>query len=141
MKQGEWVSPSSEHKAVYHTASRCQAASLSLTPRRLHGLSRAYSIEGKNTGGFASGCQTFLRCFEGVEVLCAFKGRRCIGRVGCEHGKGDAYPNIGEGTHSDAVAFPFCPFSVIVGFRPVLLLRTLPGKLMQGIAQRFDTAQ
>src|SRR5579885_3819193 len=141
MKREVRGSPSSEHEAVYHAAPRCQAASLSLTSRRLHGQKKACSVEGKNTGGFASGRQTFLRRFGSVALPGGFKGRRLIGSVGLEHGKGDPRPNIGEGTHCDTVTFALCPFAVVIGFCPALLLRTLPGELVQGIAQRFDTAQ
>jgi len=47
MKGGKREIPSSEHEEVYHAASRYQAASLSLTSRRLHGLVKACSVEGK----------------------------------------------------------------------------------------------
>lgn len=45
---------SSEHEEMYHAASRCQATSFSLTPRRLHDLKKTCSLEDQNTGGFAS---------------------------------------------------------------------------------------
>ena len=38
-----------EHRAVYHAASWCQAASLPLTPRRLHDQPKACSMQGKKT--------------------------------------------------------------------------------------------
>ncbi len=52
MKERKRGLPSSEHEEVYHAASRCQAASLSLTARRLHGLKKACSVERQKTGGF-----------------------------------------------------------------------------------------
>ncbi len=86
MKHREAEVHSLEHAQAYHAASRCQAASLSLTPRRLHGWEKACLVEGKKTGGsFAhgNGCQTFqeqrlyLGCTCCVKTLGSFKGRRC----------------------------------------------------------------
>src|SRR2546430_6771383 len=141
MKQGEREPLSSEHGTVYHAASWCQAALLSLTPRRLHGLERACLVEGEKTGGFACPPQAFLRSLERVEVLRCFKGRRNIWRVRCEHGEDDTYPNVGEGTYSDTMTFAFCAFALIVGSSPGFLQCALPGKLVQRVAQRFDASQ
>ncbi|MEO8972539.1 MAG: hypothetical protein ABI406_13170 [Ktedonobacteraceae bacterium] len=44
MKQRKWWKPSSEQEEVYHAASRCQAASLSLTPRRLQLLTHRIAV-------------------------------------------------------------------------------------------------
>ena len=52
MKPEKRTIPSSEHEQVYHAAARCQAASLSLTARRLHGLKNACSVEGKKNRRF-----------------------------------------------------------------------------------------
>jgi ABC-type multidrug transport system fused ATPase/permease subunit len=95
MKQGAGRSLSSEHVAVYHAAPRCQAASLSLTSLRLHGRLRVCSVEGKNTGGFAFGRQTFLRRFESVTLLGSFKGRRRIGSVGQMYVADELLPALG----------------------------------------------
>ena len=141
MNQWKRGKPSTEHEGVYHAAARCQAASLSLTPRRLHGLKRACSVEGKKTGGFASQRQAFLRYLESMALLCCFKCRRHIGLVRREHGEDDACPNVREGTHSHTVAFPFCTFTLVIGQGPIFLQRALPGKLMQSIPQGFDTSQ
>lgn len=55
MKQGKGFSLSTWHEEVYHAASRCQAASLPLTARRLHGLTKPCQVERQKTGGcFAS---------------------------------------------------------------------------------------
>src|SRR5450755_120734 len=56
-------------------------------------------------------------------------------------GKQDAYPDIGQGTHCDRMAFPFCPFALIILFCPAFQARTVKSKLVQSISQRFDTAQ
>jgi hypothetical protein len=55
MKAGKGGTPSAKHEQVYHAASCCQAASLSLTARRLHDLVQGRSAEGKKIGDFASG--------------------------------------------------------------------------------------
>ncbi len=132
--------PSSEHEHVYHAASCCQAASLSLTARHLHGLKKACSVEGKKTGGFASQGHVFLRCFESVKLLCCFKRRAIIGLVRLEHSENDPSPNVRQSTNSDAMTFPFCPFALVIGFGPGFLLGALPGELVQRIPQWFDAA-
>src|SRR5689334_15266380 len=99
MQQGTWEDASSEHEVVYHAASWCQAASLSLTPRRLHGLKKVCTLEGKKTGSFASQDQVFLRCLKSVQALCCFKRLRNIGLVRLKQSKDDASPNVGESTN------------------------------------------
>src|SRR6266496_121264 len=141
MEQRKREKPSTEHEKVYHAASRCQAASLSLTARCLHGLKRACSVEGKKTGGFASKKKVPLSGFDGVELPGRFKGIRNIQLGGGEHGENDSCPNVREGTHSHTMAFPFCAFALVIGQGPIFLQRARPGKLMQSIAQRLDTSQ
>lgn len=141
MKAEKRGSPSREHEQVYHAASCCQAASLSLTARRLHGLKKACSGEGKNTGRFASQRQALLRHFAGMHMSGRLKSRAIIGLMRGEHGEDDPRPNIGERTDGHAMTFPFCPFALVIRFGPGFLLGALPGELMQRIAQRFDTAQ
>jgi len=68
MKPEKRGRPSSEHEQVYHAAPRCQAASLALTPRRLHGLRRPCLVEGKKTGDFASQRKTFLSRFGRMQM-------------------------------------------------------------------------
>src|SRR5215469_9612248 len=141
MKRGEWAGPSREHEAVYHAESRCQGASLPLTPRRLHGLKKACSPEGKNTGGFASQRKALLSRFGNMQAPGRLKSRRSIGFVELEHGENDPHPNVREGTDGDTMAFPLAAFALIIGLGPRFLLRALPGEGMQGIAQRFDASQ
>src|SRR5260221_3114946 len=50
MKQRKLRNPSTWHEEVYHAAPRCQAASLPLTSRRLHGLLKACQVERQKTG-------------------------------------------------------------------------------------------
>ena len=54
MRQGAVERTALEHEGVYHAASQCQAASLALTPCRLHDVKRACSGAGQKTGGLAS---------------------------------------------------------------------------------------
>ncbi len=129
-----------EHEQVYHAASCCQAASLSLTARRLHGLVKACSIEGKKIGGFASQNTEPLSSFDGVKRLSRLKDSRNIGLVCAQHGEDDPHPHVRQGTDCDTMTFPASrTFALIVGSRPRLAQRTLPSKLMQGIAQGLDT--
>src|SRR5579875_2631449 len=131
MKQGEWEGPSSEHEEVYHAATWCQAASLSLTPRRLHGLKKACSVEGKNTGAFALQCQAFLCSLESVLVLSLFKDRRIVVLLGEPHGIDDAYPDAREGAQRYGVAFSLLAFALVILPRPGLRASTLPSELVK----------
>src|SRR5712692_2860998 len=141
MKPEKGGIPSSEHEKVYHAASGCQAASLSLTPRRLHGQKNACSVEGKKTGSFASPRKALLSCFGGMQMSGRLKSRRSVGLMRCEHGENDPHPNVRECTDGDTMTFPFCAFALVIGQRPIFLQRALPGKLMQSIPQRLDTPQ
>jgi hypothetical protein len=133
--------PSTEHEKVYHAASRCQAASLPLTARRLHDLKQACSVDGKKTGGLASQATAPLRDATGMETLSRLKSGRVIQLVLGQHGENDACPHVGKGSDRHAMAFPLSSLALIVVSGPALLLGRLPGKLVQGVAQRFDTAQ
>jgi len=125
--------PSSEHEQVYHAASGSQAASLSLTARRLHGLKNACSVGGKKTGAFASQRKVFLSCFGGMQMSGRLESRAIIGRMRGEHGENDACPNIRERTDSNTMTFPFCAFALVIHQGPPFLQRALPSKLMQSI--------
>ena len=141
MKPEKRTIPSSEHEQVYHAAARCQAASLSLTARRLHGLKNACSVEGKKTGGFASQRKALLSRFGRMQMSSRLKGRAIIGLMGLEHGENDPCPNVGEGTNGDTMTFPASrAFALIIGQGPLFLQRALPGKLMQRIAQGLNTS-
>ena len=140
MKPEKRPIPSSEHEQVYHAAVRCQAASLSLTARRLHGLKNACSVEGKKTGGFASQRKVLLSRFGRMQMSGLLKGRAIRGLMGLEHGENDPCPNIGEGTNGDAMTFPASrTFALIIGQGPLFLQRARPRKLMQRIPQRLNT--
>src|ERR1700674_895698 len=127
MKAEKRGRPSSKHKQVYHAAPRCQAASLSLTARRLHGLKNACSVEGKKTGGFASQRTVLLSGFEAMESLRLLKGSWIIGLVRLEHGEKNACPNIRQSPNGDAMTFAFCTFALVIGQSPIFLQRALPG--------------
>ncbi len=55
--------------------------------------------------------------------------------------KDDSDPDVGKRSHRNGMAFALRSFALIVLPGPCFTLRRLPGKLLQGIAQRFDTAQ
>ena len=141
MRQTGGETPSSEHEKVYHAASRCQAASLSLTARRLHDRKKTCSVAGKKTGGFASQATTPLRHAASMEALSRLKSGRVIQLVLGQHGENDACPHVGKGADRHAMAFALSSLALIVVSGPALLLGRFPSKLVQGIAQGFDTAQ
>ena len=51
----------------------------------------------------------------------------------------DPHPAIGQRTDRHAVAFALAPLALIIGYGPRLLEGRLPGKLVEGIAEGFDT--
>ena len=150
MKEGKRELPLTEHEEVYHAASRCQAAALSLTARRLHGLKKACSGEGEKTARFFAAVQTGggsgtrrrrLRRSSGVGSLCRLEGLGLIGLPLVPQGKNDPDPHIGQGPHGDAMTFPLTSLALVVGNCPGFGLGALPGELVEGIAQGFDAAK
>src|SRR6266516_458787 len=108
MKQQKYRKPSTWHEEVYHAAPRCQAASLSLTSRRLHGLKKACQVEGQKTGCCLASqgrartiwvvdqqlCGVFC-----VQTLCRFKGAGLIRLLLVPNSKDDPDPQVGQGSH------------------------------------------
>jgi hypothetical protein len=139
MNQREGGKPSIEHAEVYHAAPRCQAASLSLTPRRLHDQKMACSIERQKRDAFASQEQAGSGCPGNVETFCPLEDRSLIGFLLLPHGKNNAHPHVCQGSYSHTMAFSLLAFALVISSRPRLLSSRLPGKLLKGIAQRFDT--
>src|SRR5712691_7979520 len=139
MKQERQGVASSGHEIIYHAVPRCQAVALSLTSRGSHGLKKACSLEGQQPDVFASKRSVPRSSTDGMEQSGRFKDGRNRGRMGLSHGEEDPRPNGRQGTHCDALAFPFCSFALIGGASPGFLLGTLPSKGMQSIAQGFDT--
>src|SRR5947207_1686951 len=82
-----------------------------------------------------------LGCFTCMLPLRLLKGGRLIALVLDPHGKDDPYPHIGQRSHSYGMTFAFRSLALVIVSGPRLALRGLPGKLVQGIAQRFDAAQ
>jgi hypothetical protein len=132
---GRMEVPSREHEPVYHAASQCQAASLSLTRRRLHDQKKACSAKGKKTGGFASQEGLELSGTGSMELPAGFKSRCVVGVLAGPHGKNDAQPQIGERAHRHRVTLAFSPFALVVGFGPRFAQGRLPGEQVEHIAQ------
>src|SRR6266566_3783782 len=130
---------SNEHAEVYHAASGCQAASLSLTPRRLHDHKMACSLERQKSGDFASQEQAGSGCPGDVETFCFLEDRSLIGFLLLPHGKNNAHPHVCQGSYSHTMAFSLRAFTLVIRSCPRLKSRGLPDKLLHGIAQRFDT--
>ncbi len=74
-------------------------------------------------------------------LLRPLKDGRFIGAVTKPDGKDDSDPDVSQRTDRHGVAFAFCAFALIIVSGPWFTLCRLPGELMQGIPQGFDTAQ
>jgi hypothetical protein len=137
MKQQKPAILTSRHKAVYHAALGCQAASLSLTSQCLRGVKEACPIERQKTGCcFASEMEQRLM-WRGeswvcrsvrMEALSCFKGGALVGFLLAPHGKEHAHPHICQRANGHTVAFPLLPFAFIVVLGPRFLLRTRPAQ-------------
>src|SRR6266487_6524261 len=143
MRGGEMSSTG--HEPVYHAAHARQAASLSETSARLRGPFWACPVESpKNAGVLAlverdQREQGPLSRWACMLLLCVLKGGRLIAVVMQPHGKDDPDPHIGKCAHGDRMAFAFCSLALVIVSGPRFALCGLPGKLVQGITQRFDT--
>ena len=135
------------HEPVYHAAHACQAAALSLTAARLRGQNKACQVASKKTAGVFVHVPRLprkprhLRCSTRMLVLCSLKDGCFIAAVLGPHGKDDPDPHIGKSSHRHRMALAFSSFALIVVSGPRFTVCGLPGKLVQGIAQRFDAAQ
>lgn len=110
------------HEEVYHAASGCQAASLPLTARRLHGEKRACQIERPKTGcRFASwemkSAKLVAQLSSGTRRMLkpgALKDDWLILLSLEPYGKENAHPHGGKRSYRDTVTFAFCPFALII---------------------------
>src|SRR5438874_1112542 len=82
-----------------------------------------------------------LSNFAGMLLLSQLKGRRLITLSMGPHRKDDPDPHIGKRPYGNGVAFALGSFTLIVVPSPRFALGTLPRKLIQGVAQRFNAAQ
>ena len=136
---------STKHEPVYHAAHGCQAAALSLTATRLRGLFWACQVESQKNGGFLALVERDQHELEPLSrsvsmlVLCVLKGGRLIAAATGPYGKDDPDPHIGKRAHGDRMAFAFGSLALVIGIGPRFTVCRLPGKLVQGIAQRFNT--
>ena len=85
--------------------------------------------------------ETALGSSAGMLLLSQLKGRRLITLSMGPHCKDDPDPHIGKRPYGNGVAFALRAFALIVVLGPRFTLGALPGKLMQGVAQRFNAAQ
>src|SRR5258708_39794137 len=74
-----------------------------------------------------------------MSLLCRQKGCRFIAFVLGPQGKDDPDPDIGQGSDCHAVTFACLSLSLVIGFGPGFEPDRFPGKLMQGVAEWFDT--
>jgi hypothetical protein len=141
MKPQKWGLLSTEHEAVYHAAFRCQAASLPLTPHRLHDGKKACSVQGKKRGGFASQAVVALSCSWGMGQLSCLEGGCIIALVLLPARKDDSHPDAGERANRFGVTLALGSFALLVVSRPGFREGRLPGELRHRIAQRFTTGR
>jgi hypothetical protein len=76
-----------------------------------------------------------------MSPLRRFKGRGVVAGLVHPHAIDDAHPDVGQGAQRHTVRLAFCPFALIVIQRPGFLLCRSPGKLVQGVAQRFHAGE
>ncbi len=76
-----------------------------------------------------------------MQKLSLLKGRTLIGLLLIPHGKDDANPDVCQCTNRHAVTFALGAFALIIRLGPRFLLGREPGKLMQSVAQRFETGK
>src|SRR5260221_2146949 len=103
MKQQKWGLLSTEHEAVYHAAFRCQAASLPLTPHRLHDGKKACSVQGKKRGGVASQPVGAPNCSWGMGPLSCPERGRLITLLLLPAPQDDSHPDARERAHRPCV--------------------------------------
>src|SRR5690242_16571823 len=77
----------------------------------------------------------------GMSQAGLLKGCGLIRLLRFPNGVQDACPHIGQSTNGDGMALALSPLALVILLRPDLLVRRLPGKLLQGIAPGLDTAQ
>ena len=82
-----------------------------------------------------------LGCEARMLLLCLLKNGGVITLLMHPQRKDDADPHSGQCSHRYRVAFALRSFALIVGSGPRFTRQSLPGELLQGIAQRFDTAE
>jgi hypothetical protein len=104
--------------------------------------------EGLRSAGRAHRDMTGRRSFDSGDVLPGrmsqlrrFKRRGLIAGVTHPHAIDDAHPDVGQGSDSHAVGLALCAFALVIGQRPRLTQRRLPGELVQGVAQRLQAGE
>src|SRR5260221_12004746 len=128
-------------------ASACQGKRSGLTGARLRGLFWACPVESQKNAGVLALVERDqhelgpLSRWACMLLLCVLKGGRLIAAVMQPHGKDDPDPHIGKRSNRYRMAFAFCSLALVILHGPRLALGRLPGKLMQDVAQGFDTTQ
>jgi hypothetical protein len=129
--------PASGYRAIIHVKSLRGVIEKSRTASasRIRSLT-LHTQKPRETHGDAA-----LRRWARMLLLCQLKRRRFIAAVVGPHREDDPDPNVGKRSHNHGMAFAFSSFALVIGSGPRFALRTLPGELLQGVAQGFDTPQ
>src|SRR6266487_7127066 len=120
MQEKGRVMPSSWHEGVYHAASGCQAASLSLTASRLRGFFGACQGESKKTAGVlaqetrAQHDQRQLSSPACMLLLCLLKHGGLRAGPPLPHAVDDPHPDVCQGSHRHTVGFALSAFASII---------------------------
>ena len=85
--------------------------------------------------------RSWLGNTKSMRVSGLLKDRGLIRLLGLPDSIEDAGPHIGQGSDRHAVTLALGSFALIILLGPGFLVRTLPGKLVQGIAPGLDAAQ
>lgn len=113
---------------------------------RRRGVKKACQGESEKPAGLFAAQETPAQLF----FLCSFSGRSrrmfslsllksgcAVAAVARAHSEENPYPDIGQGTHGNCVAFALLSLALVVVSGPTCSLSTLPCELLECIAQRF----
>ena len=115
---------------------------------RRRGVKKACQGESEKPAGLFAAQETpaqlfFLCSFSGrsrsMFTLSLFKSGCTVAAVARAHSEENPYPDIGQGTHGNGVAFALLSLALVVVSGPTCSLSTLPCELLECIAQRFAT--
>src|SRR6266581_6881600 len=140
--------PVDEHETVCHAARRSQGVSLTLASASCRGCNRTGLGESTTpAGAFAPHRSTGAGAVRSLDLsrelcvsaLCRFKGRPVIAGVVEPHRVENAHPDIRQGSQRHTMTLALFALALVISQCPGFLLGRLPCKLLERVAQRFDT--
>src|SRR5579859_7356097 len=76
-----------------------------------------------------------------MQALSLFKGRTLIGFALVPKGEDHSHPDVGQSPHGHAMTLALSTLALIIRLGPRLIASALPGELIQGVAQGFETGK